>query len=628
MHARRLAARDDVDFTPREPVRWLAPGELARTALKAALSSAFAGYWDKRETQAGLGAELVEVPADPDGGLWLDYTADTGDGFDATATVAWLLAQDTLDPEGAPVLPRGRVLVLGGDEVYPTPTVGDYDDRLKGPLRAMLPQTQGDDATAPLLLAVPGNHDWYDGLTAFLRTFAQRRRIGGWRTVQSRSYWAARLPQGWWLVGLDTQLGTELDDPQVRFFRDVLGPQLAEGDALVVCAPTPTWVRVGEGRARAFDQLQWFEQKVARPHGAQVRLWLSGDDHHYAHYVEAGVPADATAADATAGAQGSPRHAVTCGLGGAYLASTHDLPEEVVVPGPGSRMPQSPTRYRLTSRWPDATASRRLAAGVVTSPTRMAPVRNPGFWSLIGSVHVLAFLVLSLALALGQRRSPAAAVAAVTPGQVGHLGLQVSTWCAWIVGAAVVTTFLRRARFGWVAPALSGLAQLALVLLGLAGAAAVPWPTAVPAWVLYLAALAFVGAVSGFVGAWLIGLTMLVIGATGGTTGLARGARETVMSSQAIETHKGLLRLRLRPDGVLVVHPLGVLQPCRDWDAVPATSEHGPADQTARFARRRPRTGAPADRGAVRGPAAVTVRLSRRSARGCRRGRGRRGRRR
>lgn len=582
MDARKLAARDDLDFTPREPVRWLAPVELARTAAKAALSGAFAGYWDKRETQAGLGAELIEVPADADGGLWLDYTADTGDGFDATATVAWLLAQDAV-AAGAEagaggttaVLPRGRVLVLGGDEVYPTPAMTDYDDRLKGPLRSVFPEGAADPS--PVLLAVPGNHDWYDGLTAFLRAFTQRRRIGGWATVQSRSYWAARLPHGWWLVGLDTQLGTELDDPQVRFFRDVLGPQLADGDALIVCAPTPTWVRVGEGRERAFDQLQWFEQHVVHPHGAQVRLWLSGDDHHYAHYVESG--------DATAGA--TPRHAVTCGLGGAYLAETHALPADLVVPGPASRVAAAvQTRYALASRWPDAATSRRLARGLVTSPRRMVPVRNVEFWSLIGGLHVVAFLLLSIALAFGMRRSPAAAVAAADVAQVGRLAVQVATWAAWLLGAGVATTLLRRARFGWVAPALGALAQLGLVLAGLAGAAALGVPDVVPAWLFYLGCLAVTGAAGGFVGSLLVGVTLLAIAATGGRSALARQAREAVFSSQAIEDFKGLLRLHLRPDGVLVVHPLGVRRVCRDWDVVP------------------PPDGAPARRGARLRPAA------------------------
>ena len=138
--------------------------------------------------------------------MWLDHVADLGDGFDPTYTVARLLAADAVevDPpegtQGAPLhLPRGRLLVLGGDEVYPTPSSTGYEDRTKGPYRAALPPGAVDPA--PFLVALPGNHDWYDGLTAFLRLFAQRRPLGGWRTAQTRSYFAVELPQRWWLVG-------------------------------------------------------------------------------------------------------------------------------------------------------------------------------------------------------------------------------------------------------------------------------------------------------------------------------------------------------------------------------------------------------------------------------------------
>ncbi len=48
------------------------------------------------------------------------------------------------------------------------------------------------------MLALAGNHDWYDGLTTFLRLFCVGRPIGGWRTEQTRSYFAARLPHDWW----------------------------------------------------------------------------------------------------------------------------------------------------------------------------------------------------------------------------------------------------------------------------------------------------------------------------------------------------------------------------------------------------------------------------------------------
>ena len=68
------------------------------------------------------------------------------------------------------------------------------------------------------MLALPGNHDWYDGLTAFLRLFTQDRMIGGWRTEQKRSYFTVQLPHRWWLVGLDSQLDSYFDDPQLKYF--------------------------------------------------------------------------------------------------------------------------------------------------------------------------------------------------------------------------------------------------------------------------------------------------------------------------------------------------------------------------------------------------------------------------
>src|SRR4051812_44982827 len=130
-HARTLG------FTPADQVRWLAPGELLRTAIKVGLSSLFADYADRREVQAALPATTLTLAPDADGGLWFDHVADLGDGFDPTYTIARLLAADdlTIDPppnespseppdedQGPVRLPRGRLLVLGGDEVYPTPS--------------------------------------------------------------------------------------------------------------------------------------------------------------------------------------------------------------------------------------------------------------------------------------------------------------------------------------------------------------------------------------------------------------------------------------------------------------------------------------------------------------------------
>ena len=111
-HARALG------FTPQDQVRWLAPAELVRTAVKVVLSSLFADYADRREVQAALPATTLTLTPDPDGGFWFDHVADLGDGFDPTYTVARLLAADDVAVDGPPGtedpplrLPRGLSLI-------------------------------------------------------------------------------------------------------------------------------------------------------------------------------------------------------------------------------------------------------------------------------------------------------------------------------------------------------------------------------------------------------------------------------------------------------------------------------------------------------------------------------------
>ena len=71
----------------------------------------------------------------------------------------------------------------------------------------------------PTVYAIPGNHDWYDGLTGFMRLFGQDDRwLGGWRTNQTRSYFAVELPHDWWLWGIDIQSDSLIDEPQLDFF--------------------------------------------------------------------------------------------------------------------------------------------------------------------------------------------------------------------------------------------------------------------------------------------------------------------------------------------------------------------------------------------------------------------------
>ena len=51
--------------------------------------------------------------------------------------------------------------------------------------RPLVDRPGSDRAAHPTVYAIPGNHDWYDGLTGFLRQFGQDRWLGGWRTHQT-----------------------------------------------------------------------------------------------------------------------------------------------------------------------------------------------------------------------------------------------------------------------------------------------------------------------------------------------------------------------------------------------------------------------------------------------------------
>jgi hypothetical protein len=364
-------------FHPQPPVRWFSPGVLAVAGLRVTLTSAFGSFLDKRELQARLGCQVDHRFAHRSE-LWLDYVADTGDGFDATYTVASLMARRQLHVDGCDDdLPRGQVLVLGGDQTYPVATAEDYTNRLEGPFRAALPWTVGDH---PSLYALPGNHDWYDGLTGFLRQFAQRRWVGGWRTHQRRSYFALQLPHRWWLWGMDIQADHYIDEPQREFFTRVLELYAQRGDRLVLATARPTWID-SQRHPEMYRNLAFVERHLLEPAGVELKLALAGNLHHYNRYGRL--------------SDDGPAHLVTSGGGGAFLCATHDLPERLHVPGDaraatraatGEHVPAGvppPRPYELATCYPGRTRSRAMALTALS-----LPFRNRGICWVVGLAHV------------------------------------------------------------------------------------------------------------------------------------------------------------------------------------------------------------------------------------------------
>ena len=170
---RRPPTLEKLGFEQRPMVRWLDPIELIQTGLRTAISTIFGEFADKRELQQALvNDDDYAFPNYGPGDVWLDFVADTGDGFESTYTIAYLLAQQELVLDaGKRRLPRGRILVLGGDEVYPTPSRRGYENRLLGPYQAALPRGRGSRAGS---VRDPGEPRLVRRLDDFLRVFCKR----------------------------------------------------------------------------------------------------------------------------------------------------------------------------------------------------------------------------------------------------------------------------------------------------------------------------------------------------------------------------------------------------------------------------------------------------------------------
>jgi hypothetical protein len=512
----RPEGMSQLGFTPQPAVRWLRPSVLVSTGIRALLAEIFGSYADKRELQRGLPSPTHQCGGDE---LWFDFVADLGDGFDATYSVASLLAAPELEVSGR-TLPRGKLLMMGGDEVYPVASSEAYEDRTKGPYRAALPHAEDP----PALFALPGNHDWYDGLTAFLRTFAQQRTIGGWQTEQARSYFAIELPQRWWLFAVDTQFEAYIDSPQLEYFRTA-AKMLRPGDAVILCTPTPAWVHAAD-RPRAYDIIQFFDREIIEPTGATVRVMLSGDSHHYARYED-----------------GSSQR-ITCGGGGAYLTATHVLPEQLALPPKSTRIPNPPPvkTFELRETYPSHDESARLANGIFRLPWT-----SPGFWGLTAVLQTVLALFLQIGLTVRLN------------GVFGTLAVWAPAAFV-VVGVVVVGVVFARISPPGPGLLVAGLAHsLAHLGLGAIWAVLLYWLQVQAAgWVTALVALVGTPVLIGFIDAEIVALYLLV-------ASRFRINLNEAFAGQSIADYKSFLRMHINAEGVLTIYPVKVPRVCRQW---------------------------------------------------------------
>lgn len=496
---------------------WYSPVKLARTAVDVAVSSLLGGRADYRLLEA-LGApqrhfDHSKVMHDGKAEIWIDYVADVGDGFNSTFAVASLLGRPTLQLGGRETR-RGDILVMGGDEVYPSASRKEYQRRLVRPYEAAV--TKGGSAKAPELYAIPGNHDWYDGLTSFMRLFGQERTIGIWQTRQSRSYFALKLPHRWWLVGIDIQLESDIDKLQIDYFCDIARNEMRDGDRIILCTAEPDWVKGQLYDPNLQNNLAFFEKvlREARP-GLEIAVRLAGDLHHYRRHESA-----------------DGRQNIIAGGGGAFLHPTHGGSVEVVRSGP----PGMEADYALEASYPTQEKSRSLTFGNVAFLEQ-----NPGFSMLTALAYALASLSF------------------VRPS------LGTGVWAVAILGGFVAFTDTHKRWWRVAGGLLHGAAHMAAALAvtwGVAGALGINLLSGVPGSSLKeLALTVIVGAAGAILGPTLMGLYLLLA-----MNGLGRHANEA-FSSLKIQDYKNFLRLHIDEAG-LTIYPVGIEKVPRAWSVI------------------------------------------------------------
>lgn len=573
-------------LTPLEPgelppkqVAWLHPWQLLRTAYHVWLSTVAKEYIDRRETLAALDTiraidqeipdstlestdtfDAALVADDHQRDVWIDFVADIGDSWNATYSVASLIARPKLEIRGHDqALTSAAILVLGGDLIYPTPSRDGYRRRMRSPLVAARPANQ--NGRAPCLLAIPGNHDWYDGLTSFVREFCQGGSLGGWRMMQRRSYFAVKLVHRWWLWGIDIALDTRIDPPQQAYFMKILtGDEFRAGDNIILCTAKPAWLDKRARSSAAYRNLSYFVREIVEDRGKGcVRVILAGDLHHYSRYEN-------SYGDSL----------ITAGGGGAYLHGTHQLPRQAPDLCASREQPSDPPCIASGFEYPRQSDSRRLALKTLFLAFRPA---NIAFALAVGVLYWFFAAMLRVAqpalLDQSLRKLPRFLFdTAVSPAASVAFATVAATLAICAVVAAVSNSASSRVRtVPW--GILHGFVHLAL-------AVTVAWLVHhyVDPRLMHLiprggrifsivSALAQI-LIGGFAGATMFG-TYLVL-----SDFLLGWHTNEVFVAQSIINYRNFVRMRLRPDGSLVVYPIGLREVPRKWRFALKREAHDP----------------------------------------------------
>lgn len=543
--------------TRHKMVGWYNPRQLGKTAYEVAISTIFGRHADRRILQSltdtgSLRKKIYYELRSENDNFWFDYVSDVGDGFDSTYTVAYHLSQPALELTSNEGIQhstnRGELLVFGGDEVYPTASHTDYRQRLVDPYELAFPsltekQLEKLGRVEPVVFAIPGNHDWYDSLVAFGDRFCSQIRFAGWRTKQNRSYFALKLPKGWWLFGTDMQLGSSLDKAQIDYFKRVM-EHVDPENKIILCNAEPHWITAEMYKNdHAYDNrnMGYFEGGVLR---GQVAVYIAGDRHYYRHHQLVQRGENTVAID-----DPDTIHKFVAGGGGAFLHPTHNEKVETI----GRR-----DKYGLRTSFPDEKTSRSL-----TYKNLLFPLLNPWFILVPGAIYLLTAQAYMMDLT---RFGPADVLPAI--GTVVRTALTQPLAAFWTILIYLGFIFFTDAH-SKVYQRIAGPIHATVHLIALFG---VVWAVesvvgsgvSLQFWgnLRLLAAGFLILVIGGVVGSLIMGMYLLV------SLNYFGVHHNEAFSSLCITDFKNFLRLKISADGSLTVYPVGIEKVTKAWSEV------------------------------------------------------------
>jgi Calcineurin-like phosphoesterase len=439
-------------------------------------------------------------------------------------------------------------MMICSDVIYPTGDINDYADGFYIPYGEVpappydLPQLAKLDRLRRLpVYALPGNHDWYDGLTGFMWHFCGAEALdpmvygpsGGsllewparllWRRPSRRMRrlhledkrshraaigqpWEPRQPGPYFvvdtghvvLVCIDTGIDGTIDRQQGEWLVKVSsGPKpklLLTGKPLLVnrkddpCEIVGGPVHAGDDR-KAFDNV--YEVVTHKPY--RYVATIGGDIHNFQHYTREGI------------------QYIVSGGGGAYMKATH------TIPGVGKDQPDPP-EDELKKLIPAPTDSLRYFARQLL-PRLWHLLRE--IFTVIGGIGLGALLVNTIG---GQRQHVLTACS-------------VALGICWLTRALVLTPSFTQT--SWYRLLAAIVAALAGVVLAMAGWWLAPTQYATNVW------------------AWLW--------LTAGSCGISWLMRETgwwrSRTPEVRDNPSWLLPLA----GLLIALPVAVFVASRDW---------------------------------------------------------------